>query len=133
MKKDPAKNKAEEDCIYNYLLKCHHDDPSRWVGKKELLNHCRFLEATYHAHDICARLNAIRLSLNRRAFAGEIKNIVLLSKDCFRLANNSIAERKYLERDYQDGCKRLTRYFENVAVLNSNLRAQKTKEDPHNE
>lgn len=105
--------------IYNYLKKHFKEDPKRWLSKEEILNDNQGLLHEYKktSHDICSRLNNIRIKLNKACSEGQINNLVLLNKGHFKIAADIEEAKIFLYKDYEVGIKRVIRYYENIKVL----------------
>lgn len=104
--------------IYNYLKKQFKDDPKRWLSKEEILNDNPLLhECKQTSHDVCSKLNSIRIKLNKACSEGQINNLILLDRGHFKIAADIEEAKKYLYKDYQVGIKRIIRYYENIKVL----------------
>lgn len=105
--------------IYNYLKDQFKKDPKRWIKKEQILydNQNILSCSPYTSHDICSKLNLIRIRLNKAANEGQISHLILLDNGHFKIAANLEEAKKYLYKDYQIGIKRIVRYYENMKVL----------------
>lgn len=104
--------------IYNYLKDQFKADPNKWISKEEILHDNPILrESKKTSHDICSALNNIRLRLNKASNEGQISHLILLHNSHFKIAANTEEAKKYLIRDYKNGIKLLTRYYQNIKVL----------------
>ena len=128
--KKPFRLNLRDKEVYNFLENGFNQDQDKWFTKQELLDNIPSLYSSKAtSHDICSTLNLIRIRLNRGCNVGLVNHIVLLKNGCFKLAKSKDEAEEYLKRDYNEGIKRLVRYYENKRTLKRD--GQGTLFDPH--
>lgn len=107
--------------FYNYLEKAFKENGADyWVSKAEMMEYLsneKDFYLTSSSHDLCPKLNSIRLKLNKARHAGIISHLVLLHNDCFKLAKDADEAKQYSFKDYKLGLMHLVRYYQNIGVL----------------
>ena len=105
--------------IYRYFEKKAKEEPNKWLTKDEIIkDNANILSISKSsAHDICSKLNQIRLKLNSASNQGVLSHLILLNNNKMKMATSREEAETYLYRDYKIGIKRLVRYYKNMKVI----------------
>ena len=103
--------------VYRYLEQVAIENPDKWVSKEELINAFPqdFRKGT--GHDICPSINSFRLRANEARAKGLVSHLCLIKDDKFKLAISKEEAEKYIQKDYENGIKLLTRYWQNMGAI----------------
>ena len=104
--------------VYRYLEQVAIENPDKWVSKEELIDAFpQDFKAGEDSHDICSTLNLVRIRINQARARGDVSHLCLLENHKFKLAINKEEAEKYIQKDYENGIKLLTRYWQNMGAI----------------